>query len=171
MSSAGANPFAEFTEYELKYLVTHLASAENTRHVHELLARDSDAPSHSGGEEGIGTAKLLRLHANAWFTAREERGDTEGYLDDVARAWRLAEQESYSSIEVGRPAARLALEVRYALVTASLGSLARGTPPTLLRALVDAGTWTLPQALQYARQIPLAPLRAEALAWIHRGTV
>jgi hypothetical protein len=161
MPPADADPFAEFTEYDLKYLVAHLAENGRASDVHWLLTRDRDAPASSSAEG-------LRSHANGWFMAREQRGDTEGYLDDVARAWRLAEHESHFSIEAGQPAADLALEVRYALVTTSLGSLARRIPPALLRALVDAGTWRLPQALRYARQMPQAPLQAEALTLLAR---
>jgi hypothetical protein len=152
-----ADPLARVSEYHLRHLVAHLAEIGRDRDMHRLLALEAG----SGGDHPADTP---RGRVNAWFTAKEQRADTEGYLDDVATAWRRAGDTSARSVRHGEPVVGLALEVRYALITSSLGSLARGIPPTLLAALVDAGSWPIRQALRYARQLPSSPLRVEALA-------
>jgi len=82
---------------------------------------------------------LLRLETaegrNAWYEARERLGQAAGYRDDVRRAWRLADAEfatRHSQFAIG-------LQCRYALITASLNSLAANLPPELLAALVEQG--------------------------------
>jgi hypothetical protein len=87
---------------------------------------------------------------NGWHWACERAGYAAGFLADTARAWRL-------SAEYG-------LQCRYALIVASLNSLAQNLPPTLLAALVNRDVWTPAQALVYVRQVPEVAQRAEALA-------
>jgi hypothetical protein len=97
---------------------------------------------------------------NGWYEACERLGQTAGYLQDVARAWRLAEEEfatRHSPLAIG-------LQCRYALVTASLNSLAKGIRPPLLSALVEKGVWSPVQGLAYACQAPDSRQRATALA-------
>jgi len=107
---------------------------------------------------------LLRLETgegrNAWYEAQERLGQTAGYLDDVRRAWRLAEEPS-----AGRDRqCTIGLQCRYALVMTSLNSLAHNLPPALLITLVAKGIWSPSQALAHARQAPEAAQRGKALA-------
>ena len=97
---------------------------------------------------------------NGWYGACERLGQVAGYLSDVDRAWRLAEEafaDRRSSIAIG-------LQCRYALIVISLSSLAGNIPPELLAALVEKGIWPGPQGLAYARQIQEPELRTRALA-------
>jgi len=86
---------------------------------------------------------------NMWYTVHERVGDTSGYLSDVDRAWRLAER-AYAGRQ---SSSAIGLQCRYALIVASLCSLAGNIPPALLAALVEKGIWLGPQGLAYARQI------------------
>jgi hypothetical protein len=96
---------------------------------------------------------------NGWFEANERLGQSAVFADDVARAWRLAKGASVDG--GGTPG--VALPCRYALVTASLNSLAGNLSPGLLVALVRQGLWTVEQALAYARRIPAPERRVKAL--------
>lgn len=87
---------------------------------------------------------------NAWYEARERLGQTAGFLADARRAWRLV--------------CTIGLGCRYALVQASLNSLAGNIPPALLAALVGKGIWTPIQGLAYARAMPEPAQRAGAIA-------
>ena len=106
---------------------------------------------------------LLRLETpegrNAWYKALDRLRQTAGYLNDVRRAWRLTEEEF--AIRNSQPA--IGLQCRYALITASLNSLAQNLPPVLLVALVKEKMWTPVQGLAYACQIPGLEQRVDAL--------
>ena len=58
----------------------------------------------------------------------------------------------------------IGLQLRYALITASVNSVAASVPPNLLAALVAHGTWTPARGLAYARKAPTARSRVAALA-------
>lgn len=97
---------------------------------------------------------------NAWYEAKEGIHDSAGYRADVELAWQLAEEtagKEGATIDVG-------LQCRYALITASLNSMAQVIPPALLAALVRNDIWTPAHALGHALQIPDEDLRAQALA-------
>jgi hypothetical protein len=90
-------------------------------------------------------------------------GTYDGFLSDLARAWKRAEAagvQAQSTQERGRAISR---QCRYALIVASIKSLAGNIPPTLLAALVDKGVWTPIQGSAYARQMPSEERRAQAL--------
>ncbi|MCC5646213.1 CHAT domain-containing protein [Nostoc sp. CHAB 5824] len=113
-------------------LVWHLEKAERVEEIHQLLREESQTGS------------------NGWFEAREKLGQTEGYITDFFRAWKLAEEnwtESTLPQVVG-------LQCRYALITASLNSLAGNLPEKLLVALVKNNVWAAEQGLAYAQQKP-----------------
>jgi len=97
---------------------------------------------------------------NAWHEACERLGQTAGYLEDMGRAWRLAE----GAFANGQSQNAIGLQCRYALITASLNSLAGNISPDLLAALVEEGIWSPAQGLAYARRVPELRQRAEALA-------
>lgn len=106
---------------------------------------------------------LLRLETgegqNAWYQVREALGQTAGYLADVERAWRLADNEyalRATPFSVG-------LQCRYAAIIASLNSLAENMPPALLIALVKEKVWTPEQGLTWARRISEPSRRARSL--------
>ena len=75
-------------------------------------------------------------------------GQTANFVTDVARAWELAEvtwTETTLSQIVG-------LQCRYALIIASLNSLAANLPVKLLIALIQKNVLTPEQGLAYAGQ-------------------
>jgi hypothetical protein len=95
---------------------------------------------------------------NGWFEADERLGQPTTFAEDVARAWKLADDAFRQGRESG-----FALQCRYGLVTASLNSLAGNLAPELLEALVRHGLWPVEQALLYARRTPTPEQKAAAL--------
>lgn len=133
MVNLPGNPVARLSEYELRHLVPHLEESGRVEELHRLLALETTRQT------------------NAWFEARQAYGDIEGYLEDVRRAWRLAE-ESYVPSNEYKEARSLGLQVRYALITSSVHNLARKISPKFLAALVDKGVWTPQLAFEYAKR-------------------
>jgi hypothetical protein len=126
------NPIAHLTEYELRHLAAHLEAPGRADDLHHLLrlewVRTEDVPHIRQGLRGwldrlLGRRRFRteRHCTNAWYAAKEAVGDTAGYLADVQRAWRLANQSAESEAIV--------LQCRYALITASVNSLATNLPP------------------------------------------
>lgn len=95
----------------------------------------------------------------AWYGVRHRLGQVNGFLADLNRAWRLADQS-----QPDRPSESLGLQCRYALIAASLNSVASLLTSSLLVAAVKADLWTPAQATGYARRIPEPKLRLEALS-------
>ncbi|MFZ2537050.1 hypothetical protein [Methanothrix sp.] len=100
--------------------------------------------------------RLHNLIDNRWAQIKEKRqGSLVGFLDDAHLAWKLA--ESSNSLE---------LQLRYALIEASIRSLAGNIPPQLLQALLHNGVWTPKQALNHVEQITDEKQRARALTTV-----
>lgn len=99
--------------------------------------------------------RLLRLEIgeerrNGWFGERERRGDVGGYLGDVGWARSSAQQMS--------------LQLRYALVEASIGSLSVTFPSGLIGELVARGLWTAEYAFSLIERMTDERRQAQALA-------
>ncbi|MEH2181249.1 NB-ARC domain-containing protein [Nostoc sp.] len=119
-------------DYIHQNLVWHLEKAQRIEEIHSLLREESQTGS------------------NGWFEAREKLGQAGGYITDISRAWELAQAnwtESTLPQVVG-------LQCRYALISASLNSLAANIPVNLLLALVKNNKLTPEQGLAYALQNP-----------------
>ncbi|MFW9264322.1 NB-ARC domain-containing protein, partial [Nostoc sp. CALU 546] len=114
--------------YIHQYLVWHLEKAGQLEEIHKLLREESATGS------------------NGWYEVREQLAQTGGYITDISRAWELA--------EANRAESTLGLQCRYALITASMNSLAANLPANLLVALVKNKMWTPEQGLAYALQKP-----------------
>jgi hypothetical protein len=127
--------------YIHEHLTWHMEQAEQAKAIHALLRLETD-----------------KGH-NAWYEAREAMGQTAGYLDDVRRAWRLAEKD-FSDHDLQ---STVGLQCRYALISSSFTSLAKDIPGALLVALVESKVWNSTQALAYARQVPEMEQRSRAL--------
>jgi hypothetical protein len=125
------NPVEQLDEYWLLYLARNLATTRRVAELHWLLALRTD--------EG----------ANAWFEARDARGQTAGYLDDVRLARDLADAAARRT-RGPRRAAAVGLQCRYALILATINGLAGNVQPQLSAALVACGRWTNEQAITYA---------------------
>ncbi|BAY43590.1 regulatory protein [Scytonema sp. HK-05] len=107
----------------------HLEKAGKTEEIHSLLQEETE----TGG--------------NGWYEACDRLGQNAIFVTDVARAWKLAE-EMFKE----KPSQLIALQCRYALMTASLNSLTANVPVKLLQALVKKNVWTPEQALAYTLQ-------------------
>ncbi|MFN6485299.1 hypothetical protein [Nostoc sp. DedQUE02] len=97
---------------------------------------------------------------NGWYEAREKLGQTAGYITDISRAWELTQTNCN---ELTQPQV-VGWQCRYALITASVNSLAANIPGKLLVALVKKHLWTPEQGLAYALQKPEPKEKVEALA-------
>ena len=144
MAALNDNALSHLDEYELRHLTAHLEESGQVQLLHRLLTLETNE------------------QRNAWHEAKEATADIAGYTADVARAWRLAE-EAYAPSDSSDAGHSIALQCRYALITASISSLASNTPPTLMWALVEKGLWSGASALAYAYRIPDPYVRVEAL--------
>jgi hypothetical protein len=122
---------AKFDEYGLRHLTQHLVKAGRIEELHDLLALETTAERH------------------AWFEAKDQIGDIEGFLADIALAWNKAEEEFQDN-----PGRAIGLQCRYALITTSVSKLASNISNSLLIALVKNRVWTEHKALSYVKQIP-----------------
>ena len=127
--------------YIHSHITWHLERAEWIDEIHALL-KEETAESQNG-----------------WYKARNRLGQMAGYLEDVTRAWRLADKQH----DISHLPTTIGLQCRYALVSVSLKSFAKNIPPELLGALVEKEVWPLPHTLAYARQVPNPEQRAMAL--------
>jgi hypothetical protein len=127
--------------YIHQHLTWHLEQAEWPETIHEVLSEET-----ADGRNG-------------WYQARERLGHVAGYLADVSRAWRISEQDARDQ----HRSSAIGLQCRYALINASLNSIAKNIHPTLLALLVEKDLWTPVQGLAYARQMPDRVQRAAAV--------
>lgn len=123
------NPFADLNAYDLRHLVGHLTAARKDRAVHRLLALSTDDGHH------------------AWFEAKEGIRDVPGFLEDLASA------SNRTANAPDDECAKL-LDVRYALIRASISSVAQSVPPTLVDLACKHDIWTTTRALTFAGMIP-----------------
>lgn len=132
--------------YGLRYYAVHLAEGERWDELYALVATGDD-------------------DFQPWAEARHgSEGSCAGYLADLNLAWQRADKIGERDPQaIGR-------QVRYAVIQASLHTLAQNIPTALLVALVEHKMpgWTAAAALDHARQIPNYDLRAEALVALAR---
>ena len=148
----GADPLKGLTDYELRHLPAHLGEGGQWAALNHLLELTFTAEELDGGSR--------RHPQNAWYVAKDSRGDLAGYLADVIRAWNLAE----ARLQSGELAAEAAeLQARYALITATLNHISSNIEPTLLAALVENGLWTAERGLASVGGIVKESQRADAL--------
>ena len=119
--------------YPLRQLASHLCAAGRAGDLHALLAAEYPA----GGGRAV----------NAWFAAHEHANTVIGYLADLALARADSAADTDRCLSSGRPAPSLGMEIRYALLAASVASLANKVPTELLGQLIRAGVWSSAAAL------------------------
>ena len=99
-----------------------------------------------------------------WQRAWESlEGTYDGFLSDLERAWRQAEDAGACARSVMDRGRAIGLQCRYALIVASIKSLVGNIPPALLAALVDKSVWTPVQGLAYVRQMSDKTQQVKAL--------
>jgi hypothetical protein len=140
--------------YGALHFIAHLNGAGQHEDIHRLLALNSPTLAIPG--------QTTRIE-NTWHVAHDRIGKIAAYVGDVGVAWNLAKESTNKAVKNGESAASIGLEVRYALVTASIASIAASIPPQLLVALVKSRHWTAEQGLAYARQIPSVEFKARTL--------
>jgi hypothetical protein len=86
----------------------------------------------------------------AWYTLE---GAYSGFLNDVARAWRVVGKISADAINIGNLAPLIGDEVLFTLCRVSVNTLAKNIPSRLLIELIEQDIWTSSQALTYTRSI------------------
>ncbi|WGV27274.1 NB-ARC domain-containing protein [Halotia branconii] len=128
--------------YIHQHLVWHLEKAGLFEEIHSLLREESASGN------------------NGWYEMREKLGQAGGYITDISRAWELA-QANWNESTLPQV---MGLQCRYALMIASLNSLAANLPVELLIALVKNNLWTAEQGLAYALQNPELERKVKALA-------
>jgi hypothetical protein len=144
--------------YALRHLPSHLEAAGRADELHRLLAC---VTTSSAGDE-----------LNLWFDAHDRAGTLDSYLDDLDRARRAAELCTDQQLRSHRPAASLGLEVRYALLAASVRSSNHNIPANLLARLVDHGVWELDRAVAHTRGLAQPSQRFKSLLCLyHHGSV
>jgi uncharacterized membrane protein len=116
--------------YIHRHLTWHLQQANQADEIHTLLAL-SDSHGH-----------------NAWFEACDRIGQPAIFVEDVARAWAIAEQAYESDLTQS-----IVLQCRYALITATFNTLANKLPIEVIKALVKRGDWTVEQAWTYVERM------------------
>jgi hypothetical protein len=141
--------------YGVRHLVSHLVHASADAVLHGLMELE-------WSRDDVVDLVDSSPAANAWYEVHRARRAFAGYALDVERAWAYAEQSPT------RPTASdgqrsIALELRYALVAASVNSVAGNVPADLLLLLIDHGLVTTEQGFDLARENTDPRTRAEAL--------
>ena len=131
------------------HILWHMEKAKRFEDIHNLL-REETAESR-----------------NAWYEIRDHQGQTGGFIEDIARAWRLSEVIYEAESEISARSRVISLQIRYALISASINSLASNVPPSLLTGMVKTNIWTPAQGLAYARLVPELKHRDETLRRLH----
>ncbi len=121
---------------------------------------------HLCGARRDGELKSL-FATDRWMEARFALSHTHvGFLNDLTIAWRDAAQPSaYQQIERGEDPTALADCVRYALLRATIHSLAGAYPPSLVVRAVEIELWAADRAMSVAATV----LDAEARAKMYVG--
>ena len=109
---------------------------------------------------GVGQADV-----NAWYEAKQARGDVRSYAEDVALAWRVSEL-ALGNGHTPRENELIGLQCRYALLMASVASLAATVPAEAIPLLVANGVWSPLEAVARALQAPDPEQRLEALTGV-----
>ncbi len=123
------------------HLTWHMEKAECVDLIHQLLREET------------------KSRKNGWYLACERLGKTAIFVGDIARAWKLT-QEEYES----NPTKAIGLQCRYSLITSSLNTIAGNIPPELITVLVEKKVWSSAQGLAYSRQVQSLSQRVTALS-------
>jgi hypothetical protein len=116
--------------YIHRHLTWHMVQADWQDEIHALMAMSDERGN------------------NAWFEACDRIGKPAIFVEDVGRAWELAEQ-MYGS----EPTRSIVLQCRYALITATWNSLVTNLPIGMMAEFVKGDFWTVEQAWAYVEQM------------------
>lgn len=143
--------------YGLRNLAVHLEAVGDDAKLHELLTAQAVLP---GDESGV--------PANVWFVAHKQWGLFTEYRADLARGRRLAARAVDRDLADNRLANGIGLEIRYALMDASVEWIVRSSDisikSVLLRALVEGRIWAPREALARIRAVGNYGIRVKLIA-------
>jgi hypothetical protein len=152
-----SSPKTAIEHYGILHMIAHLKGAGRADDIHRLLAV---------GGPGATTEDYRNPTENTWYAAHDNIGEAAAFSEDVGIAWELAKaswEESSAGETHGETGTGIGLEIRYALISSGLASIAARIPSPLIIALVSNGTWTVEQGLAHIRRIPRADARARTL--------
>jgi bDLD-like protein len=134
--------------YALRHLTRHLSTAGRNDEVHRLLHAQYRTSNRD-----------LR---NVWYDAQDLAGSVDAYLLDIELARSIAEQDTDDALKSGVQADNLGLEVRYAVISASIAGVHGQIPLRLLRQLVVSRYWSIDKAIARIQHFGNPRDRAEA---------
>ena len=140
-----SDPFAALTPYEVRHLIEHLVRAGRREAVHRLLAME--------GPQGSG-----------WYDLKQRTGDDRGYERDLAVAWQLADAQFREAPDSSKRTIAIGLQLRYAMITGSLGRVSDRLTPGDLRERLASGEWSMSRARATAARASDATVRARMFA-------
>ena len=135
--------------YPLRHLARHLCAAERAKDLHTLLETEHPASRDRA--------------VNTWFAAHDHADTVIGYLADITLARADSAAATDRDLSAGHPAPSLGMEIRYALMAASIASIAGKVPADLLGNLIRTGLWSPRHGLDHARRIVDPRSRLDAL--------
>ena len=107
-------------------LIWHFDQSGDREAIHQLICQSSD-----DGQ-------------NAWYFARDQLGQSAGYLDDLAIASRVNLEADNFLVQH---------HIQYGLIRSSLHSLDQAISPQVLLILVQRKIWTVEKAFYYIRRV------------------
>ena len=140
--------------YPLRHLARHLLSACRAADLHRLLAAE-----HSTNDHGA---------TNVWFAAHDLADCVLSYLSDLAQARHDSAVSTDEALTGRQPATSLGMEIRYALMAASIAGRTSNVSAGLLEQLTRTRVWSPNRSLDHARRLTDPRSRLDALVTVHR---
>lgn len=110
--------------------------------------------------------RLAQLVSKDWMQARVARDEYryDGFISDLRLAWQQAHEKALRQIRAPSEPLDLASSLRCALVNSSINAISSNYSPSVIKYLVETGTWSVDRALAVADRIPGTTDRVSALA-------
>ena len=139
--------------YPLRHLARHLQHAGRTAELHGLLAV----------EHAVSRDRAI----NVWFAAHDHGDCIVSYLGDLTRARSESAAATNQVLARHQRAAPLGMELRYALMAASIVSRTASISAGLLKQLIRTGVWSPGRGIDHARRLADPDSRLDALLTVY----
>ena len=136
--------------YIHSHLTWHMEKAGDIESIHVLLSEEN--------ENG----------KNGWYGALDSLGLNAVFIEDLIRAFNLAEKSSENQIQNEYKSSSIGLEIRYALIYASINTLSAHIPADLLITLFETKKWTETKVFVYALKEPNLHDRVIKLMYVYQ---